>query len=94
LRSIAVDPDAGKISIDATGYDEIVWISQRPVRDSNANAPWPSGDVVQRGPVFNFADGDATLRYVRAEVIRHSEEGPIRLFINPFGLTRPRLGSR
>jgi hypothetical protein len=94
LRSITVDPGAGKISIDATGYDEIVWISQRPVRDSNPNAPWPSGEVVQRGPVFSFADGDATLRYVRAEVIRHSEEGPIRLFINPFGLNQPRLGLR
>ena len=49
----------------------------------------PLREVVQRGPVFDFADRDATLRYVRAEVIRHSEEGPIRLFINPFALTHP-----
>jgi hypothetical protein len=89
LRSIAVDRNAGKISIDATGYDEIVWISERPVRDSSAGAPRPSAEIVQRGPVFNFADGDATLRYVRAEVIRHSEDGPIRLFVNPFALAHP-----
>jgi len=89
LHSVTVDRNAGKISIDATGYDEIVWISQPVLRDSNVKAPWPSGQIVQRGPVFNFADGATPLRYVRAEVIRHSEQGPIRLFINPFALTRP-----
>jgi hypothetical protein len=89
LRSITVDRDAGKVSIDATGYDEIVWISQPALRDSNANAPWPSGQIVQRGSVFDFADGDAMLRYVRAEVIRHTSDGPVRLFINPFALTQP-----
>jgi hypothetical protein len=89
LRSITVDREAGKISIDATGYDEIVWISRPALRDSNAKAPWPSGEIVRRGPVFNYADSDATLRYVRAELIRATDNGPIRLFVNPFGLARP-----
>ena len=89
LRSIAVDRAAGKISVDATGYDEIVWISQRPAHDSNPGASRPTSGVVHRGPVFDFANAGATLRYVRAEIVRHSEEGPIRLFVNPFGLTQP-----
>jgi hypothetical protein len=54
LRSIVVDRNAREISIDATGYDEIVWISSGPKAD--AAAPWPSGEVVQRGPVFDFSD--------------------------------------
>jgi hypothetical protein len=90
LRSIVVDRGAQKISIDARGYDEIVWISRPPSSERNAGAvtPWPSGEVVQRGPVFDFSDRDSTLPYVRAELIRHTDDGPIRLFINPFALTR------
>jgi len=89
LRSIVVDRDAQKISIDARGYDEIVWIS-RPSSERNAGAStqWPSGEVVQRGPVFDFSDRDSTLPYIRAELIRHTDDGPIRLLINPFALTR------
>jgi hypothetical protein len=90
LRSIVVDRDASKISIDAAGYDEIVWISLPSSRGRNARAvsPWPAGEVVQRGPVFDFSGRDSKLPYVRAELIRHTDDGPIRLFINPFALTR------
>ncbi len=73
LRSIVVDRDAQKISIDAAGYDEIVWIS---------------GEVVQRGPVFDFSDRSSKLSYVRAELVRHTDDGPIRVLINPFAVTR------
>jgi hypothetical protein len=89
LHSILVDRDAGKISIDASGYDEIVWISRSTHQDANASAPRSSGEIVQRGPVFDYADSDATLRYVRAEVVRHTSDGSIRLFVNPFGLAHP-----
>ena len=88
LRSISVDRDAGKISIDASGYDEIVWISQPVRHEANSRAPWPSGELAQRGAVFDYADSNATLRYVRAEVVRHTDDGPIRLFVNPFALIR------
>lgn len=89
LRSIVVDRRARKISIDAAGYDEIVWISRPPSRERNDNnaLPWPSGEVVQRGPVFDFSHGGLTGPYVRAELIRHTDEGPIRLLVNPFALT-------
>src|SRR5262249_24529619 len=86
LRSVLVDRDAQRITIDAVGYDEIVWISRRP---SDEGAPWASGEAAQRGPVSDFSAGDSTSRYVRAEVIRHTDEGPIRLFLNPFALTLP-----
>jgi hypothetical protein len=90
LRSVAVDRDARKITIDAAGYDEIVWISRRSPRDKGAaaDAPWPSGEIVQRGPVFDLTRADSTLSYVRAEVIRHTDAGPVRLLLNPFALTR------
>jgi hypothetical protein len=90
LRSIVVDRSAQKIRIDAAGYDDIVWISRPSLSERNASAvaPWPSGEVVQRGPVFDFSDRDSTLRYVRAELIRHTDDGPIRLLINPFALRR------
>ena len=91
LRSIAVDRDAGEISIDATGYDEILWISRpsssEPNADAGATAPWPAGEVVQRGPVFVYSRSDAMWSYVRVELVRHTDDGPIRLLLNPFALT-------
>jgi hypothetical protein len=90
LRSIVVDRDAGRITIDAAGYDEIVWISRRRAHDKNepVGAPWPSGEIAERGPVFDLSDGNSTLSYVRAEVIRHTDAGPVRLLVNPFALSR------
>ena len=89
MRSIVVDRESRRITIDAAGYDEIVWISRRTSRDKGAaaDAPWPSGEVVQRGPVFDFSGRDSTLPYVRAEVIRHTDAGSVRLILNPFALT-------
>src|SRR5262245_9554126 len=89
LRPSGVDRDAGEISIDAAGYDEIVWISQRASSEPRGDdiGPWPPGEVVQRGPVFDYSDSDAP--YVRAELLRHTDDGPIRLFINPFALIHP-----
>jgi len=90
LRSIVVDRNAGRIAIDASGYDEIVWVSKpastTPVTQANGAASWPAGQIVQRGPVFDFSRSDPTLPYVRAEIIRNTDAGPVRLFTNPFGL--------
>jgi hypothetical protein len=86
LHSVVVDRGARRISIDATGYDEIVWISSSG-GNARAGAPWPSGKVVQRGPTFEYS-GAASMSYVRAEVIRNTDAGPVRLLLNPFGLTR------
>jgi hypothetical protein len=90
LRSIVVDRNAQRITIDASGYDEIDWISRRSAHDKDApaGAVWPSGEVVQRGTVFDFSDSGATWSYVRVEVIRHTDAGPVRLLLNPFAFSR------
>jgi hypothetical protein len=92
LRSIVVNEEAAEISIDASGYDEIVWLSNpspsEPSTDGEAATPWRAGQIVARGPVFNYSDSVVTSPYVRAELIRHTDAGPLRVFINPFALTR------
>jgi hypothetical protein len=89
VRSIVVDREARRITIVAAGYDEIVWIARSSSdKGAQVGAPWPSGEVVQRGPVFDFSDRDSTSPYVRAEVIRHTDDGPVRLLLSPFALTR------
>ena len=89
LRSIVVDREAAKISIDAAGYDEIVWTAKPSATEPSpapaAAAPWPAARVVQRGPVLDYAD--IASPYVRAELIRQTAEGPVRVFLNPFALT-------
>jgi predicted metal-dependent phosphoesterase TrpH len=94
LRSISVDREAAVISIDAANYDEIVWITGRSAwrytLDPETAVAWPAGEIVHRGPVFNYSNTAAALPYVRAELLRHTDNGPIRLFLNPFALTPPR----
>ena len=91
LRSISVQPDLGEIAIEAVNYDEIVWISGTATwiynMDPETGSPWPPGEIVHRGDTFRSSSIDRELRYVRAELIRHSEEGPVRLILNPFALT-------
>jgi hypothetical protein len=90
IRAISFNRDSGEISIDATNYDEIVWISGTPTwmftLDPQRGISWPAGEVIQRGPVFRYPRSDPVLPYVRAELIRRSENGPVRLFLNPFFL--------
>jgi hypothetical protein len=91
LRSIVVNREDQEISIDAAGYDEIVWISKpesgRMSIDPDRGVAWPPGQIVHRGPVFDYSNSEAGLPYVRAELIRHTAEGPVRVFLNPFALT-------
>jgi hypothetical protein len=90
LRSINVDRDARRITIDAAGYDEILWISERSSNDKAAGggAQGASSEVVNRGPELDYSSLDSTLSYVRAEIIRRTDAAPVRLLINPFALTR------
>jgi hypothetical protein len=93
LRSISVDRDSQEISVDAANYDEIVWISGTPTWrytiDPETGVSWPPGEIVHRGATFRYASSDPVPPYVRTEVIRHSENGPVRLFLNPFSLATP-----
>ena len=90
LRSITVDRNTGEISIDAANYDAIVWITAKPdwryKLDPVKGITWPAGEVIHRGAVYRYSRSDPVLPYVRAEVIRQTENGPIRLFLNPFSL--------
>jgi hypothetical protein len=91
LRSIVVNEEAAEISIDASGYDEIMWLAKSSSGELSTDpeaAPWPAAQVVGRGPIFNYADGEGTSPYVRAELVRHTDNGPIRVLINPFALIR------
>jgi hypothetical protein len=92
LKSIDVDQDREEIVIEATGYDEIVWISNPTSNEElndyrKADRPWALGEVVHRGKSFDYSGNYKDRSYVRAEIIRHTDEGPIRVFTNPFGLT-------
>lgn len=93
LRSITVNRESGEISIDAANYDQIVWISGsstwRYTLDPERGVTWPPGEIIHRGPVFQYPRSDPALPYVRAELIRRSEDGPVRLFLNPFSLADP-----
>jgi hypothetical protein len=93
LRSIAVDADAGQISIDAAGYDEIVWITKpesgRMSIDPQRGVAWPPGRIVQRGTVFDYSNAEAELPYVRAQLRRNTENGPVRVLLNPFSFAPP-----
>jgi hypothetical protein len=92
LRAIVVNEEAAEISIEADGYDEILWLSkplttEPPSTDADGATSWPAARIVARGPVFNYGDSDAT-SYVRAELLHHTEAGPVRVFLNPFALVR------
>jgi hypothetical protein len=93
LRSIYVDQESAEISIDAENYDEIAWISGsstwRYTLDPERGVSWPPGEVIHRGAVYRYSRSDPVLPYVRAELIRRSENGPIRVFLNPFSLADP-----
>lgn len=90
LRSISMDESTGEIAIEAANYDEIVWIAGTPTwrftLDPRRGVTWPSGEIVHRGATFRYADSERALPYVRAEILRHSANGPIRVFLNPFAL--------
>ena len=90
LRSFSIDRDRGEITIDAANYDAIVWISGASAWrfgiDPAAGITWPAGEIVGRGETFDYANTETPSPYVRAELIRQSETGPIRLMLNPVGL--------
>jgi hypothetical protein len=92
IRAIRVDARAGTITIDASNYDTIKWISApespEPVADyQTSNAPWPLGRVVHEGRTLNYRETPNLGNYVRIELHRQDGEDLYRTFTNPFGLT-------
>ncbi len=90
IHAIDVDEDAGVITVDASNYDVIQWItapeSLEPVADyETSNEPWPLGQVVHEGATLNYQEMPELDRYVRIELHREDGEDIYRTFTNPFG---------
>ncbi|MDI6450508.1 PHP domain-containing protein [Anaerobaca lacustris] len=90
IKAIRVDAKAGTITIDASNYDTIKWISApeslEPQADyKTSNAPWPLGRVVHVGKTLNYRQTPGIGNYVRVELHRRDGEDLFRTFTNPFG---------
>ena len=91
IEAIEVDNEAGTITVHASNYDTIQWISApeslEPVADhQESTEPWPLGRVVHEGESINFRDTPHVDRYLRIELHRADGEEMFRTFTNPFGL--------
>jgi len=90
IDKIEVDSKEANITISASNYDEIVWISGpeilQPIANyKTSNQPWDSGKVVGKGRMIELRGSDIK-NYVRAELIRTSGNDIYRTFTNPFGV--------
>jgi hypothetical protein len=93
IKAIHVDDQAGTITVQASNYDAIHWISApeslEPVADyKTSNEPWPLGCVVHKGETINYRNTPLVKNYLRVELLRQDGEDLFRTFTNPFGLAR------
>ena len=91
INRIEVDEDAVTITITATDYDEIKWISVPETLEiledyKTSDQPWSLGRVVGKGETLNLKNRSDIKNYVRAELIRIDGEDIYRTFTNPFGI--------
>lgn len=91
IRRITVNNEAGTITVEASDYDEIRWISApaslEVIADyETSNEPWPAGRVVHTGETLNYRETPGIDRYVRIELIREEGDDVFKTFANPFGL--------
>jgi hypothetical protein len=93
INRIDVDETAGTITITASDYDEIRWISTpetlEPLEDyKTSNQPWALGQVIHYGETLDLKNTQQIENYVRAELIRTEDNEIYRTFTNPFGIGR------
>lgn len=91
IDAIEVDEKRGTITVRASNYDRIRWISApaslEPVADyATSNQPWPLGQVVHDGPTLNYRKAKGIQRYVRLELERTVDGDSFRVFTNPIGI--------
>jgi len=91
VNQIVVNNDEGTITITATDYDEIRWISSPVCLETtgdykSSNSPWALGSVVHKGRTLDFRNTPGIKNYVRAELHRKDGEHIQRTFTNPFGI--------
>jgi hypothetical protein len=93
IEQIEVNESEGTITVHASDYDEIKWISTphtlEPVDDyQTSHQPWAPGNVVFDGPELNYRDTPDIGNYVRLELLRFDGDHIHRTFSNPFGIVR------
>ncbi len=91
INAIHVDEEAGVITVDASNYDSIKWISApeslEPIADYNtSHEPWPLGTVVHEGTMLNYQETPNINKYLRIELHREADGELFRTFTNPIGL--------
>ena len=97
IEAIRVDEQAGTITVQASNYDTIKWISAPESLEAQEDyqtspEPWPLGRVVHEGDTVNYRETPNIDRYLRIELHRQDGEELFRTFTNPFGLA-PASGS-
>ena len=91
IHSIEVDEEAGTITINASDYDQIKWISAPSNLEAmedykTSNQPWTLGRIVHEGETLNVRNKSDIKKYVRAELLRVYGDEIYRTFTNPFGI--------
>ncbi|HTN07421.1 hypothetical protein [Agriterribacter sp.] len=92
IQNIKIDENKGVISVEATNFDQIRWISSpvslQPVEDyKKSDQPWPLGLLVHDGPTLNYKKMKGIKNYVRLELERKINGHSYRTFTNPIGIT-------
>jgi hypothetical protein len=93
IHDIAIDASKGIVSITASNYDEIHWISLqadtlRGDYDRGNNERTPFGRIIGRGDSIELPLNDILGPYIRAEIINTAEDEEYRLFLNPFSISK------
>jgi len=91
IQKIEVDEKAGTITVTASNYDSIRWISAPSSLNITGdyrvdNQPWPMGTVVHTGNQIDLKKTAGIKNYVRAELTRQENGHTYRVFTNPFGI--------
>lgn len=91
VDSMEFDDVAGTITIHASNYDTIKWISaplaRHAVEDTKTHSIiWQGGEVVHVGETLNYRKTPNIRNYVRAEIQRTEGGITYRTFTNAFGM--------
>lgn len=94
IEEIEIDTDAGTITIHASNYDVVKWISApeslEPADDYlTSNQPWPAGQVIHDEATLNYLETPNLRNYVRVELHRIDGDHIHRTFTNPIGIVTP-----
>lgn len=92
IDSMEFDEVAGTITIHASNYDTIKWISAPKARQAVADPDthsmiWQGGEVVHVGKTLNYRQTPGISNYVRAEIQRTEEGNTYRTFTNAIGMS-------